>query len=532
MKRTKKKPSFEVEENFDISENIIAEALIKSTEFIKIMKPVWDNNFMQTSIGKSVSRICLDYYAKYGKAPQKNFEKVLFKKIDDQTIDEDTASTIEAYILQPLKENYEETTIDLPFVVDSTEEYFRKRQATLLKEDVEILLSKGKTKEALDRITKLKLIDLKTDDGSSVLDLSDKEKVKQIAIEAFNNSNVQVLNYKGAIGEFWNDAMVRGALVGILARDKIGKTFLLLDMMMQAVKQGVPVAFIQAGDMTEKQQLMRIAIYLAQKSNKEEYVKQLFIPVKDCIKNQAHRCSLDLRECFVDLETGKEPEAIRQEPLPREQIIELIKEHPDYKPCFNCSAFNKNKWGTTWLKKKKRTSPLGVKETIEKTDKFFSNKNARLATFVNGTLTLTKIKILFEDWKLEGFEPGLVLLDYGDLLVPEIKMEFRHQQDYIWRGLRGFSQKTDALWVVPTQADTDSYTATTLTSKNFSEDKRKNAHVSAMFGLNQDPNGIEKERGVLRINELVFRDGDFSPKKQVTVLQCLAIGRPILDSFF
>ena len=48
------------------------------------------------------------------------------------------------------------------------------------------------------------------------------------------------------------------------------------------------------------------------------------------------------------------------------------------------------------------------------------------------------------------------------------------------------------LVVTATQADANSYDRTSLKMSNFSEDKRKLAHVTAMYGLNQDPAGREK----------------------------------------
>jgi len=98
--------------------------------------------------------------------------------------------------------------------------------------------------------------------------------------------------------------------------------------------------------------------------------------------------------------------------------------------------------------------------------------------------------------------------------------------------LRGLSQERHVLVVTATQADSESYERKRLTMSNFSEDKRKLSHVTAMYGLNQDPQGREKKLGILRINEIVVREGEFSNDREVWVLQDLAAGRPFLESFF
>ena len=97
--------------------------------------------------------------------------------------------------------------------------------------------------------------------------------------------------------------------------------------------------------------------------------------------------------------------------------------------------------------------------------------------------------------------------------------------------LRALSQSRNALLITATQTDSQSYEQDTLSRKNFSEDKRKYAHVTAMYGLNQDPKEREKKLGVMRINEIVIREGDFDTTSCVTVLQSLNLGRPFLGSY-
>ena len=110
-------------------------------------------------------------------------------------------------------------------------------------------------------------------------------------------------------------------------------------------------------------------------------------------------------------------------------------------------------------------------------------------------------------------------------------MEERHRQNKIWKQLRSLSQERHCLVVTATQADAKSYESGLLHMKNFSEDKRKYGHVTAMYGLNQDKDGREKNIGLMRINEIVLREGDYNTSKTVTVLQNLRRGRPFLGSF-
>ena len=143
-----------------------------------------------------------------------------------------------------------------------------------------------------------------------------------------------------------------------------------------------------------------------------------------------------------------------------------------------------NNLGCVYLKKiDVGSEPLGAQQAKSLFKKYFVDKKSRikLSTHANGTLTIGKIKSILQKWKREGFIPDLILIDYADLIVSNTKVDVRHQIDGIWKQLRGLSQEYNCLIVSPTQADAKSYETDLLTLKNFSEDKRKFAHVTAMY---------------------------------------------------
>jgi hypothetical protein len=80
--------------------------------------------------------------------------------------------------------------------------------------------------------------------------------------------------------------------------------------------------------------------------------------------------------------------------------------------------------------------------------------------------------------------------------------------------------------VTASQSDRTTFGAD-VRQENISEDIRKLAHVTAMFGLNQSD--AEYEKGIMRVSQTVVREGR-RIVQQVVVLQSLAIGRPCLDS--
>ena len=180
------------------------------------------------------------------------------------------------------------------------------------------------------------------------------------------------------------------------------------------------------------------------------------------------------------------------------------------------------------------THVVTVEEARREFKSFFQDRKRRfrISTHANDTLTVSEIRAICDRWeRTDGFVPDVIVIDYADLLVAEKSKEFRHAQNEIWKNLRALSQKRKCLVVTATQADAKSYEKNLLSMSNYSEDKRKFAHVTAMFGLNQDRYSREKKLGIMRINQLVLRSGEFDSTTTVTVLQSLNLGRPFLDSY-
>jgi hypothetical protein len=151
--------------------------------------------------------------------------------------------------------------------------------------------------------------------------------------------------------------------------------------------------------------------------------------------------------------------------------------------------------------------------------------------YPNSTLTVRRIEADLDRLeKTDDFVPDIVVVDYADLLVPEnTRVDIRHQQDEIWRNLRRVSQDRHVLLLTATQAPARSYGKKTLDKSHFSEDKRKNAHVTGTIGLNVIQE--EKWRKIVRVNIVLKREGYFNENEYCSVLQCLEMGRFFLGSF-
>ena len=512
-------------------ERQIITGMIVSTEYIQQVLPIWDVRLLESRTAQRIAIWAMEYFDKYHKAPGRTIQDIYDQKLHNGELPEDLAPDIED-ILQGLSEEYEEK-FNLQYILDRTNSYFKERHLQNHNKKVQELLDSDEVDKANSLVLSYKGI---ASGVSNDLDLSNTNALLKIE-NAFTELSEPLISYPGALGDMWNSQLVRGSLVGILAPEKRGKTFFLLDMCVRAVRQKSKVAFFQAGDMTENQQIKRIGSYLSKKPIQEKYCGDVYFPVIDCVKNQLDTCDKEEREC--DFGPFADENKWDEKTLRREITMTALKEAyeqdgEDYKTCRNCKEFQVRSLGTPWIEKIQIKSPIRVNEAKRKVQEFFIDKKRRLrvSTHANGTLSIQKIDQILDRWEREDdFVADVIAIDYADILIDEVQKEERHKQNQIWKDARGLSQKRNCLVLFPTQADAKAYETNTLKLSNFSEDKRKYGHCTAFFGLNQDKNGREKKIGLLRINELIAREGRFDATSTVTVLQSLDQGRPFIGSY-
>lgn len=508
-------------------ERRIAIGVVTSQEYLQQIKNVWDLSLIQSSEARKVCMWAWDYFEKYEKPIGKEINSVFIEyakklKKDDA---EDLENLIDAISVESVK-----NPINLEYLLDTTQKYFKERRLIIHADTITALITTNKTEEA-EKLA-LSYAPLKNDSEES-LDLSDDVVLDRIE-KAFDTTQQSLIEYPGALGSFWNSQFVRGGFLALMGSEKKGKSFWLLDIALTACKQKRSVVFFQAGDMTENQQLKRICIYLAKKSDQKRYCSQMYEPVRDCLRNQLNTCDKDEKEQNTSAVWDKGTEQKLREEVTVKTLICALEDYPEHRPCTNCALYNSQKLGIPWLEEVPEKTPLTVQEAKNKIEHFFIdyNRQFKLSSHVNNFLTVKHIRGLLAMWeKQDDFTPDVIIIDYADLLVAETK-EFRHGQNEIWKDLRRLSQEKHCLVVTATQADAKSYDQDRLKLANFSEDKRKYAHVTAMYGLNQDKDDREKKIGIMRINEIVIREGEFSATNEVHVLQNLRRGQPCLGSYW
>jgi hypothetical protein len=518
----------------DFIERRIITGMIISTGYLERLNRIWDPLFLDSPEFRKVAMWCMAHYEKYHTAPDADIEAIYMSKLKDNQISKSEAVYIEA-VMNDISDEYgRDANFNVAYLYDQTVRYFKGQELQRHNEEIQALTDAGKIEEAETLAQSYHSTIIQ--DISLGLDLSSPEAMDRMEA-AFNPTAQRVVHFPGALGRMMNEHMIRGGFVSFLAPEKRGKTFMLMEIAMRAYRQHYNVAFFQGGDMTEDSMLKRLGIYLTRRSDQEKYCIAHFAPVGDCIYNQLDLCTRKDRNCNHGIFTVDETTFMQEKA--KFMTIDILKEKyaqfPKYLPCDSRSC-NRRK-GSVWLRKVKQVEPLDGPTARKAAEKFFkkNKRHFKLMTYPAGSLTPSEIDRVLTQWdKQDGFVPDTIIVDYADLQVADAGLkgsDYRQQTNQVWQGDRGLAQKWYALFVTATQADADSYKQGRLNKGNFSEDKRKYAHVTAMYGLNQDPNDREKKIGVMRINEIVVREGEFSNDTEVTVLHDLYQGRPFLESF-
>ncbi len=442
--------------------------------------PRWDGELFGTKWCNLIGSWCVGFHEKYDKAPGREIES-LFEKWSAKTKDKDTVKLIEKFLSQ-LSGEYSrlKKETNTQYVVDLAEDYFTEQRLLKLADDIRDDVEAGEKERALLRVQSTDKVDVGVSSGIDVL--SDLGTMEQ----AFASKSEPLIFWPGdkllALNNFFADAFERDSFVAILAPEKRGKSWWLQEIGWQAMLQDRRVAIFSVGDLSLFQAMRRLGIRAAGR------------PLKPTQKDRPLKI----------------PTGIEHNPEERYAVVEHeVREYKSgldgkiaYAACQDI------------IKKYKQKQPY-----------------LKLSVHPNSSISVKGIENILRDWERGGWHADIIIVDYADILAPmNGSDDSREQINKTWKALRALSQRWHASVVTATQSDADSYNSDLLDRSNFSEDKRKYAHCTAMFGLNQTDE--EKENGLFRLNWLVMRENDFVTTKCVHVAGCIGLARPAIWSTF
>lgn len=363
----------------------------------------------------------------------------------------------------------EESGLGDQYAIDLIQNIVQTQSLKKLGNSLVALAEKGKVEDAVNMQAAWKRPKI-GQEASGVFPLQDAKVIQS----AFQYSTQEpLIKYKGALGEFFGGILCRDAFVSFLAPDKTGKTTVLGDIAMRGVHQGHRVALLSVGDMSQDQVILR----------------------------------LSPRVCNRPLAGGK------------------------FQVPVSMSYTKENGADIVW--EDHIAQPVTCDQAVEQWQKYGNSgpDRFRLLTHAAGTFGSADLAATAQRWADEGWSPDIIVVDYADILAPPPGYkEKRDQINKTWEQLRAISTQFRCLVVTATQSDADGYSSWLLSKKNFSDSKTKNAHVTAMIGLNMTE--ADRKNRTCRYNYVALREAEFMEGRPayVAVTGCTRIGRPSMLS--
>lgn len=490
-------------------------ATIVDTRFLKGLKKIWREDLVGNS-WKWLAHKCFSYLDEYGEAPGRNIEDIWAASSSDAETMEDMERILTR--LSSEWEKSEEPSINPDLLLKEAEKYFTRELYLRDVVSLEAAAEHGDLEEASKIIESLNSPP-KIQTIQAINPFLDPEALKV----AFQNPLESYVKLGGAFQELVGSQIVQDSFVSFLGKEKVGKTWILQSIAFSGLKNRKNVIFYQCGDLSHSQQIVRLAVQLTGRSNKSRYNGSILSPIMDCERNQFGTCQLD--------KEGSESIVEDKDHKPYPKLIAFEEVERIYEACcdFTCADFKP----ASWFERLPNCKLLDPYNGMESWKRFGIAVGDRFRLEWSPTKTLSITDIYNHLINLEddtGWKPDIVIVDYFDILAVEASGDFRHKENHKWEMGRRLSQDLKCSLITATQANRDSYKKRLLSVDNTSEDKRKGAHVTAMFGLNRDDS--DKEKGWLRVNPLLIREDDFSTKDQIVVLQNIQRGNPNLGSFW
>lgn len=457
-----------VETYTEKQENTILTAMIVSSDALAAIAGFWTKEGFESELSKIVGPWCIDYFEKYGKAPGKEIE-VLFVKWAETQGSKETIQLVEAY-LQSLSADYEQLKQDINpiHIRDLARDHFEKTEIKRIHHTVE----SGDFVKAREKILSFSPSE---DNEFPIVDVfQDMDAIRKACSTA---KEEPLITYPEGLGDFYGDSLRRGAFVAFLGSDKSGKSYLLHDMALRGVFQRRKVLYFEAGDLSQDQLLERFMVRLTGK------------PRHPCIVHYPTDIIKEGDEYIVTSD-----ERIYENPFTFRDAM---------KACYE-------------------TQETKVRDI----ESYF-----KIRCFPNSMLRTSEIRSTIKKLKRSDWAVDVVIVDYADILCPHPKAkDEREASNHNWKHLAAIRQEFNCLVVTATQANADAYKAEIMTKRNFSEDKRKNAHVTGIVGISATPE--EREKGLRRLNWVTRRDAYYNEKKCCYVAGCLELGSPCIKSVF
>ena len=272
--------------------------------------------YFSSNYMRIVADWCISYFNTYQTTPKQHIQDLFTSAEVCGQIKADQVELIRAF-LTSISTKYDQdggdAGINDTLKIKGGLDYFRLRELQHRSSELQTALASGDVSAAEAVLLEYKTIESPQTDGYALL--NDVNAQKGI----FEASTKPLFHFEGALGGLLNHSMVRDSLIGVMAPEKSGKTFLLTEIIKRACIGRCNAAIFELGDMSEPQINRRFLTNLCGKPNHAQYVGENIVPMPDCLHCQMNTCPERKTRYSKDLRTQA------TDPLPIAPV--------DYVPC-------------------------------------------------------------------------------------------------------------------------------------------------------------------------------------------------------
>lgn len=448
-------------------------AMVSNRTVCASIAAIWERNgLFPSQHANLIATWCVEHFRRYNATPGHDIQTLFESWVQRGNQSPDEIDLVERMLVNVNEYWTQAGELSVDYILDRAQEIFEGGRIRRVLAAAENKLDDGQIDEAREVLEGSSRIELGT---SSIVKPGEDTAAWE---EAFNTSRNKVLfNYmdmltydrtksNDALDRFMGSEMSRDSFVAFMAPNKRGKSWWVLDAAYRATMEGRRVAYFEAGDLSKSQVMLRMA-------------------------QRALRRPLSGKPCRWPVSY--------EDPADDPQC-----EARDLKGCERIEA--QQRW----------------RKIQRKEDRF------RLSWHPNSTLSVSHVQAQIHDWETQGWVADMIAIDYADIMMHPPNKDARDAVNETWKQMRRMSQEMHCLVLTATQADAASFTKTLIRRSNFTDDRRKLDHVTAMIGINVTDD--EKKVGVSRLNFVTRRHDHYVESGVVNVVGCLDIACPAMLS--
>ena len=470
--------------------------MITDKEYLDKIMPVIDSAYFEVSYCNFIAKWIIEYYKTYKENPGATIQKIFEDKAD--SLSKEDVKLVSS-LLQKCSDEYMEKGLNTKYLLDKTLEFFRKRSIKVKSDRALKKLKSGDLEGAEKAIAGYRKVELSTMNWFNPFENG------YMIREALAIGDDPLLRLSGRTGDLIGN-LQRGWFIAFMGLWKRGKTWLLLQMMFEALVNNLRVAFI-SNEMDEFTMILRAVKQLTALPDEEGVIE---IPVFDCVLNQKGICKSKWRSTKESMDSEK------------------------YRPCTACRMSKEGKYYPAVYKKKERRGRLKYKKVMERSNAFVEMVGSNMLKMVSYPPYSIGLDKALNDLDLlevtEGWVPDFIITDQADSFKRNPSLPKRDGIDEIWMNHKALAVERNALVATVSQINMGGSEVENLKMKHISADSDKFAHVDLLGAINQ----TEKEEidGCSRLALLVHRHKkkhQVDGSKQVMVLQNFEIGQVKID---